>query len=476
MRGGCSEQPSCPGCRQRDRRIAQLLQRNQSLEQDLQRLRGELQRLQREKKRQAAPFSKGEPKSNPKTPGRKSGKQYGTKGHRLPPSRQEIDETYEVPLPPHCPDCGGAVQQTDVASQYQVEIPRKPIHRDFHIHIGYCQSCGRRVQGRHNLQTSDALGAAAAQVGPDAQAAVVFLNKRLGLSHQKITRCFAELFGITLSPGGSAQIMLRAARRSLPVYNWISQVIARAEQVVPDETGWRICGRKAWVHVLTCSMATLYGVEYTRDATFAQHVLGNDYDEIMVHDGYVVYDQFQEALHQQCLDHAMRRCRALIAAAHGRAICFPRDVLDIFDRALVLRDRFGEGEISRRGLWIMRGRLMNELSYLASAPKRNAEHDRFARHLMRHLCDWFLFLGFPEIDATNYRAEHKLRYIVVNRKVWGGNRTDNGVRAQKVHSSVLITCEQQEKHPIDYISLLLRRIRPPPLFPARLLRGDASSN
>jgi len=33
-----------------------------------------------------------------------------------------------------------------------------------------------RVQGRHLLQTSDALGAAA-QLGPDAQAAVVELNK-----------------------------------------------------------------------------------------------------------------------------------------------------------------------------------------------------------------------------------------------------------------------------------------------------------
>jgi hypothetical protein len=39
------------------------------------------------------------------------------------------------------------------------------------------------------LQTSDALGAAAAQLGPDAQAAVVELNKHGGLSHGKVTRC-----------------------------------------------------------------------------------------------------------------------------------------------------------------------------------------------------------------------------------------------------------------------------------------------
>ena len=141
MRGGsASHQIDCPGCRERDRQIARLTQRIEQLEQ-------EVQRLTREKKRQAAPFSKGEPKGNPKRPGRKPGRLYGTKGHRLPPEPHEIDETLQARLPPNCPDCGGVIQKTDVVSQYQVEIPRKPIHREFQIHIGYCQDCGRRVQG-----------------------------------------------------------------------------------------------------------------------------------------------------------------------------------------------------------------------------------------------------------------------------------------------------------------------------------------
>ena len=41
----------------------------------------------------------------------------------------------------------------------------------------------RGVQGRHPLQTSDALGAAATQRGAAAQAAVVELDKQAGLSH-----------------------------------------------------------------------------------------------------------------------------------------------------------------------------------------------------------------------------------------------------------------------------------------------------
>jgi hypothetical protein len=70
----------------------------------------------------------------------------------------------------------GAGTETHVAQQFQVEIARKPIHRQFNIHVGQCRQCHRRVQGRHPLQTPDALGAAA-QLGPEAHAAVVHAQK-----------------------------------------------------------------------------------------------------------------------------------------------------------------------------------------------------------------------------------------------------------------------------------------------------------
>lgn len=457
MRHGPAAKPECAGCRDRDREIARLRRRIEQLER-------ELERVRRDKKRQAAPFSKGPPQADPKRPGRKPGEHYGTKAHRPPPPPDPIDETYEAPLPHRCAHCGGAVQETAVESQYQVEIPRRPICRRFRVHVGHCCNCGRRIQGRHELQTSDALGAAASQLGPDAQAAAVFLNKRLGLSHGKVQRCFAELFGITLSPGGSAQIVLRAGRRCLPVYHTIAQAVRSSPQVTADETGWRIGGRSAWTHVLTCATATLYGVEHTRDGSFAQRILGIDYNGILIHDGAAMYDQFRDALHQQCLSHPMRRCLEQIATVCGRAVCFPRQVLELFGGALELRERYTVGEISEQGLWIMRGRLIAQLERIAEPRKTNPENERLAQHLWNHRTEWFLFLAFPNIDATNYRAEQALRYIVVNRKVWGGNRTPAGACAQQVLSSVLVTCEQQERRPIDYVSRTLREIRPPPLM------------
>ena len=82
-----------------------------------------------------------------------------------------MDETRDAPLPAHCPTCGDRVIETRVATQYQEEIPvPRVLVRAFRVLVGQCRRWGRRVQGRHPLQSSDALGAAAAQLGPQAVA------------------------------------------------------------------------------------------------------------------------------------------------------------------------------------------------------------------------------------------------------------------------------------------------------------------
>ena len=291
-------------------------------------------------KRQAAPFAKGPPKAEPKKPGRKPGKDYGAKAHRPPP--EHIDETYEAPLPDACPDCGGPVDETGIDHQYQVEIPRRPVQRQFNIHIGCCRRCRRRLQGRHSLQTSDALGAAAAQLGPDAQAAVVDFNKQAGMSHGKISRVFQTLFGIRLSRGGSTHVVLRAARRSEPVYTAICQAVKESPWAVLDETGWHVGGVNAWLHGLVGADATAYVIDPTRSGVVGERLLGLDYPGVMIHDGWSPYDAFAKARHQQCLGHLLRRCHELLETATRGAVPLPPP------RPRTTSDGFGPSGSARR--------------------------------------------------------------------------------------------------------------------------------
>src|SRR5512132_1967897 len=117
------------GLQQLRARVEQLRQENERLRQENEHLRRELEgarasldQAQRQSKRPAAPFSKGPPKPQPKKPGRRSGKAHGRHGHRLPPSPAAVDEVLEAPLPDACPQCGGSVRETEVATQYQTRL------------------------------------------------------------------------------------------------------------------------------------------------------------------------------------------------------------------------------------------------------------------------------------------------------------------------------------------------------------------
>jgi transposase len=442
-------EPTCPNCLALQQRVAEL-------EAQVERLTRLLEQQQRAGKRQAAPFAKGPPQPEPKKPGRKPGANYGRKAHRPPPTPEQIDEIHEAPLPDACPDCHGPIEETHIDQQYQVEIPRRPIYRQFNVHIGQCRACRRRVQGCHPLQTSDALGAAASQLGPDAQAAVVELNKQAGLSHGKVSRCLDSLFGISLTPGGSTHIVLRAARRCEPVYATICQSVADADWVVPDETGWHVGGRNAWLHTLVGPEATAYAIDPTRSGAVAERILGADYDGTMIHDGWSPYDNFEQARHQQCLNHLLGRCHDLEEAATRGAVRFPRRVKELLQAGLDLRDRHAAGQVSDHGLAVARGRLANALAEAVFPPKTNEANDCFAQHLWDHIEDVFTFLHQPGLDATNWRAELAIRFGVILRKVWGGNRTWVGARAQAVLMSVWRTCWQQGRNALDFLSGRLR--------------------
>jgi transposase len=306
------------------------------------------------------------------------------------------------------------------------------------------------------LQTSDALGAAAAQLGPDAQAAVVDLNKQAGLSHGKVTRVLHDLFGIDLTRGGSAHTVLRAGRRCEGAVQALLDTLPQAPQANLDETGWRVGGRPAWLHTVVSPNVTVYLIDPTRSGDVAERVLGLDYAGILGHDGWSPYNRFKDARHQQCLAHLLRRCDELLQTATRGAVRFPRQVKSLLQQALDLRDRQRAEQVSAHGVAVACGHLTNRLADLVFPTKRHEANERFAQHLWNHRADLFTFLKFPAVEATNWLAEHAMRFGVILRKVWGGNRTWAGARAQSVLMSFWRTCWQQSRRALDTLSQLLR--------------------
>lgn len=443
---------------------ARLERERERLERDRERLRREIERLtkaleaaRRAGKRQAAPFAKGTPTPHPKPPGRRVGRQHGRHGHRQPP--RQVDETIDVPLPPRCPACGGEVAETRVACQFQEDLPVvRPRVRRFDVHVGCCRHCGRRVQGRHPWQTSDALGAASTHLGPHAVALIVLLNKHLGLSHGKVAALLRDWFGLHVRPSGVTHALHRAARQAAPTYDVLCEHVRGSPAVSPDETSWKVGGQPWWLWVFATARTVVYAIQQGRGFDDAAAMLGATFDGVLVRDGWAPYRQFDHAAHQTCLAHLIRRCREIIEL-HPRA-GWPRKVQAVLQEALAVRDRLRAGEISGHGAAIARGHLITRLLDLLAAPGNVADCQRLAAHLTTELPALFGFLFDFTLDATNWRAEQALRPAVVNRKVSGGNRSERGAQTQEILTSVIQTARLRDLDPRAVLVDLLRSPQP----------------
>ena len=445
----------------RDKRIEELQRENAKLVRDLDRTTRDLDRTTRDRdrwkqrsedlkkqldearragKRQAAPFAKDRPQGSGKQPGRRPGTQYGRQGSRRCPPK--VDETHRAPAPRTCPDCGGAVEVTRVASQYQEELPPvRPIVRRFDIEVGRCSQCRQRVQGRHRLQTSDALGAAAVQLGPGLASLVVELHTEMGVPLAKVAGLLRTRFGLEVTTGGLVHLLHRTARDATPVYGELCRQVRNAPVVTPDETGWRVSVKSHWLWTFVTPETTVYAICPGRGFKDAATVLGTDYAGVLVRDGWRVYRCYKGSLHQSCVNHLLQRCKKL-KQKHPYSP-WSSMVKAVLQTGLDLRDRSRNGELTRHGLDSLRGRLEARLGRLIDAPPPLKDAKRFAKHLAAEFPAVFLFLRDPSIDATNWRAEQAIRPAVVIRKVCGGNRTRKGADTQQVLSTIVRTARQR---------------------------------
>ena len=362
-------------------------------------------------------------------------------------------------MPARCPDCGGEVAHDRVATQYQEDLPAvRPLVRRFDIEIGHCTGCQRRVQGRHHLQTSDALGAAAAGLGPRTVALVVEMHTQLGVPLAKVAQLLRTQFHLSVTPGGLAQLLHRTARQAAPAYDALRGQVRGSAVVTPDETSWRVGARGHWLWTFATPQTIVYAIRPTRGFAEAAGVLGADFSGVLVRDGWAPYRCFTAARHQTCFAHLLRRAAGLAADhPHSRWVA---DAKALLHGALTLRDRRDAGQVSSHGVASLAGRLRARLDRLLDSTSTLADVNRFAKHLDTEHDALFTFLRDPAVDATNWRAEQAIRPAVVTRKVCGGNRTRKGADTQQVLASLAATARQRHLELAPLIDALLRSPQP----------------
>ena len=174
------------------------------------------------------------------------------------------------------------------------------------------------------LQTSDALGAAAVPLGPQAIALAVRLNKQFGVSFGKIAALFRSRFALRVTPSALVRARHRAAAQSAPTSTALCETVRTSPVVIPDETGWKVRGPLHGLWVFATATTTVYCIRRGRGFADAASVLGVDFAGGLGRDGWAPYRPFADAFHQTYLGHLLggaASCRAIIRAPGSREAC-----------------------------------------------------------------------------------------------------------------------------------------------------------
>jgi regulator of replication initiation timing len=418
------------------------------------------ERLKHKPKAAAPAFVKANvaEKSRGKKPGRRPGHEAA-----LRPVPAKIDAHQEVGLPVDvagkvsCPHC--KTQLSDVEHHERLVediVPAKVITTCYHTTGGYCPSCRKYVESRAEDQPP-AADLPHAQLGINSLATAAVMRVCYRLPLRQITKLFAQLPGLKLSPGGIVKQLKRLAKWLAGQYHRLKLALRLAGVVHADETGWRTNGKNGQLWTLTNADHTLYHVDRSRGGEVIVELLGKAFGaagQTLVSDFYSVYDQF-DASQQKCLTHLLRELRDTITkrpelAAHAFFTRCKRMVQDM----LALKKR--RQKLTKTAYDHRVQLLERRLAELADSTWGDADADRLAGRLHKHQQSLTTFLHKPQVDGTNNAAERALRPAVVMRKITGGSRSAEGAEAWAVLASVMRTAEQQGRDVVETIKTLLR--------------------
>ena len=450
------------------RRIEALERRNGELEATIVALRAELERVKRRQHRQAAPFSRETPAPNPKRAGRKPGQ--GTFAYRTAPAVEDLSEP-PIPVPVTeltCPHCGGVLVEDgmEVASITDIPAQPRPIVRQYQVAVCHCQSCGRRVRGRHPDLATDQYGATAHRLGPRVLATSHALHYGQGVPQRKVPAVLEALTGARVTQGALTQDALRRTDGAVgQAYRGLRASLAQAERVHTDDTGWRVGGRPAQLMAFTTETTTVYQIRERHRNEEVREVIPADYAGTLCTDRGKSYDahQLQAVKQQKCLCHLQRSVSDLLEAKWGRGRSFGLGLRRTFREALALwhGQRAGTATNFPTEAARLQARL-TDLLWERPMPDPSNQHlleDLRWRHAHG---DLLRFLDDPRIEPTNNRAERALRPAVIARKVSQCSKNQPGAEAFAAFASVTRTSIQRGHSPINALVAVFQGAPLPP--------------
>lgn len=371
---------------------------------------------------------------------RKKGAQPGHPKHdRAPFSPDQIDDVHQYTLE-DCPDCGGELEPSDAAPRViqQVEIVRRPVVIQEHRGEAYwCKRCQKIHYAPLPAEVERA-----GLTGPTLTALVGYLKGACHASFSTIRKFMRDVVGFKISRGQLAKIIGKVSDALAGSYEELLRSLPSEAIVNVDETGHRENGARFWTWCFRANLYVLFRIDKSRGSDVLIDVLGKEFDGVVGCDYFSAYRKYMKDFNvavQFCMAHLIRDVKFLttLPDAETRAYggCLLEGLRELFG-VIHREDAMDEGRF-QEALEAKRQKILR--IGLENVPETSAARN-MARRFRKHGEAYFQFITTPGMDPTNNVAEQAIRFVVIDRLVTQGTRSEKGRQWCQRIWTVLATC------------------------------------
>jgi transposase len=436
-------------------RIAELEQENARLHEQVARLEQQLAAARKDSSTSSKPPSSDMVK--PPKPPRKDGKKRergGQPGHeqhlRTPFPPEAVNEFLPYTLD-CCPDCGGTLVLSgrDPEVLQQVEISATPTLVTEHQGLAYwCPHCQKFHYGR----IPDAVEKAGL-FGPRLTALVAFMKGVCHASFSTIRKFLRDVARVEISRGYLAKVIGKVSKSLAGAYAELFERLPGEAVLNIDETGHKEYREKFWTWCFRAQLYTLFRIDKSRGSKVLVEVLGEEFNGVLGCDYFSAYRKYMRdfgVLVQFCMAHLIRDVKFLLTLpgaenqAYGQRL---RDALRDLFAVIHRRENMTAAEFQKT-LEAAREQVM-------MAATTGVPDTKQARNLAKRFREngeaYFRFITTPDIGPTNNLAEQAIRFVVIDRRITQGTRSEKGRRWCERIWTVIATCAQQGRAVFQFL-------------------------
>jgi transposase len=220
-----------------------------------------------------------------------------------------------------------------------------------------------------------------------------------------------------------------------------------------DETGHKDNGDKYWTWCFRAEAFVFFNIAGSRGSDVLFELLGREFEGVLGCDYFSAYRKYMkdaDVLVQFCLAHLIRDIKYLMTLRAPATVAYGHRLLRGMRRLFRVFHSCESDppEVFRQKLERVRDRIM--IMALARVPGTN-EAQNVAARFRNHGKAYFQFITTPEIDPTNNVAEQAIRFVVIDRLVTQGTRSERGRQWCERIWTVMATCARQGRSAFNFI-------------------------